>query len=97
MRFDNKTFKAEDNVASNMFKIPGYGYRKVNYTEEVEHNKTLFGFGTDKVFFDPEWDIRGTENLANLDPNHPDKVILRRLGHLYPSNPELRPRFFPEG
>lgn len=96
MRFDNKSFKAEDNIASNAFKHGGYGYRKVHFTEEVEKNKTLFGFGTDKVFFDDEWDIRGTENLKSLDPNNPDRIILRRLGHLYPTNPELRPKFFPD-
>jgi hypothetical protein len=95
MRYDNKTFKAEDNIASNAFKLGGYGYRKVHFTEEVEKNKTLFGLGTDKVFFDDEWDIRATENLGSLDPNHPEKIILRRLGHLYPTNSELRPKFFP--
>jgi len=52
MRYDNKTFKAEDNIASNAFKQTGYGYRKVYFTDEVEKNKTLFGFGTDKIFFD---------------------------------------------
>ena len=55
----------------------------------------MFGLGKDKIFFDKEWDVRDTEKLNNLDPNNPDKVILRRLGHLYPTNSELRPKFFP--
>lgn len=96
MRYDNTTFVAEDSIASNAFHINGYGYRKVYFTDEVEKNKTLFGLGTDKIFFDDEWDIRATENLANLDPNNPERVILRRLSHLYPTNPELRPKFFPD-
>jgi hypothetical protein len=97
MRFNNETFEATDNVASNLLKSSGYGYRKVFYTDEVEQNKTLFGLGTDKVFFDPEWDIRTTENLKNLEPNLTnDRIVLRRLGHLYPTNSDLRPRFFPK-
>ncbi len=95
MRYDNKTFEAEDNIASNLFEMDGYGYRKVLYTEEHEKNKRFFGFGEDKVFFDDEWKIRELENLSSLDPNSNDRVILRRLGHLYPTNKELRPKFFP--
>ncbi len=72
MRYDNKTFEAQDNIASNLFNLGGYGYRKVHFTDEVEKNKTLFGLGTDKVFFDDEWDVRATENLKNLDPAHPE-------------------------
>lgn len=94
MRFDNKTFVAEENT-SNILKVGGYGYRRIHYTQEVEQNKTLFGLGKDKIFFDTEWDIRTTENLNNLDPHHPEKIILRRLGHLYPTNETLRPKFFP--
>lgn len=52
MRFDNKTFGTEDNIASNLLKSSGYGYRKVHYTEEVEQNKAIFGLGKDKIFFD---------------------------------------------
>jgi hypothetical protein len=33
MRFDNKTFKAEDNILANTLKTGGYGYRKVHNTE----------------------------------------------------------------
>jgi hypothetical protein len=33
MRFDNKTFKAEDNILSNSIKTGGYGYRKVYFTD----------------------------------------------------------------
>lgn len=33
MSYDNKTFKAEDDIASNAFKLQGHGYRKVHYTE----------------------------------------------------------------
>jgi hypothetical protein len=50
--------------------------------------------GKDKPFFDPEWDIRKTEDLSKLSANKDDKIILRRLGHIYPAN-ELRPKFFP--
>lgn len=36
MRFDNKTFVADDNVASNLLKgSSGFGYRKVHYTKQV--------------------------------------------------------------
>lgn len=33
MRFDNKTFKTEDNILSNTIKTGGYGYRKVFFTD----------------------------------------------------------------
>lgn len=95
MKFDNKTFKAEDNILLNSIKNSGYGYRKVHYTDEVDKNKTLFGFGTDKVFFDDEWDIRATEDLTALEHHNSGKIVLRRLSHIYPANPELRPKFFP--
>lgn len=47
------------------------------------------------MFFDPEWDVRKTENVTRLGVNKDDRIIFRRLGHLY-SNNQLRPRFFPK-
>lgn len=96
MRFSNSNFVAEDNILSNAITSGGYGYRKVHFTDEVEKNKTLFGFGTDKVFFDDEWDIRKTEDLSRLATKTSGPVVLRRLSHLYPANSNLRPKFFPD-
>lgn len=96
MRFSNLNYATEDNILSNTITSGGYGYRKVHFTEEVEQNKTLFGFGKDKVFFDNEWKIRETEDLSKLATKTSGPVVLRRLSHLYPGNSDLRPKFFPE-
>jgi hypothetical protein len=58
MRFNNDTYEAEDSLGPTAFTSKGYGYRNTHYTEEVKQNKTLFGLGKDKIFFDPEWDCR---------------------------------------
>lgn len=69
----------------------------MHYTDEDTQNKKLLGIGKDKVFTDPEWDIRKElQSLQSIDPDNKEKVILERLSQLYPKNKELRPAFFPE-
>ena len=40
--------------------------------------------------------MRATEDLKNLEHHNSGKIVLRRLSHLYPTNSELRPKFFPD-
>lgn len=72
----------------------GYSYRRVHYTkEDIVKSDGLFK--SEQVFLDKQFPLDESE-VANLDPNGGQRIVLRRLYDLYRQCPrDIKPQFFP--